>query len=91
MIEEVKNYPCIWNVSSTEFRDRPKKEECWKRVAAVLGRDDYSVTKKSHIDGKKDDSDYLFCMSLVGELKELTPKKRKKAKLSVVQLLLDLD
>ena len=39
MIEEVKNYPCIWNISSTDFKDRSKKEESWKRIAAQLRSD----------------------------------------------------
>lgn len=39
MIEEVKNYPSIWNVSSTDFKDRSKKEESWKRIGAQLRSD----------------------------------------------------
>ena len=38
-----------------------------------------------------DDSDTLFCKSLVGQFNDLTPRDRKKVKIQIMQLMLDLD
>lgn len=36
IIEEVRKYPCIWDVSSHSHKDKFKKIEAWKRVSSAL-------------------------------------------------------
>ena len=38
LIEEARRYPCIWNVSLNCNKDKPKKLEAWRRIAAVLNQ-----------------------------------------------------
>ena len=38
LIEEVRKYPCIWNIASSSHKDKPKKMEAWRRIAAVLNQ-----------------------------------------------------
>lgn len=36
LIEEVRKYPCIWNISLKSNRDKPKKMEAWRRISTSL-------------------------------------------------------
>ena len=36
LIEEIRKYPCIWDISSKSNKERPKKIEAWKRICASL-------------------------------------------------------
>ena len=36
LIEEVRRYPCLWNISLAFHKDKPKKQEAWRRISAVL-------------------------------------------------------
>ncbi|XP_046863255.1 uncharacterized protein LOC124457000 [Xenia sp. Carnegie-2017] len=36
LIEEVRKYPCIWNVSSKLHKDKPRKLEALRRISAAL-------------------------------------------------------
>jgi hypothetical protein len=36
LIEEVRRYPCLWNISLASHKDKPKKQEAWRRISAVL-------------------------------------------------------
>lgn len=36
LIEEVRKYPCIWNVSSKSHKDKPRKMEAWRRISGAL-------------------------------------------------------
>lgn len=38
LIEEVRQYPCVWNVSSNSYKDKPKKMEAWRRISAALNQ-----------------------------------------------------
>ena len=36
LIEEVRNYPCVWDVSARSYKEKPKKVEAWRRMSSVL-------------------------------------------------------
>ena len=36
LIEEVRKYPCIWDISCKSHKDKFKKMEAWRRVLAAL-------------------------------------------------------
>ena len=36
LIEEIRKYPCIWDISSKSNKERPKKIEAWKRICAFF-------------------------------------------------------
>ena len=38
LIEAVREYPCLYNSRSPEFKVQLKKENAWKAVAEVLER-----------------------------------------------------
>jgi hypothetical protein len=33
LVAQVKDYPCLYDVTSKEFKDQPKKIIAWKRIA----------------------------------------------------------
>lgn len=35
--EAVRNYPCLYDKSSDDFKDTNKKNLCWKDVAEAVG------------------------------------------------------
>ena len=36
LIEEVRNYPCLWNTKSRTFKESNRKQQCWTKVASKL-------------------------------------------------------
>ena len=36
LIEEVRNYDCLWNTTSRAFKETPKKAEAWRQISAKL-------------------------------------------------------
>ena len=44
LICEIEDKPVLWNVFSDEYRDRVKKSEAWREVAAKLQRDQTEVS-----------------------------------------------
>lgn len=38
LIEEVRRYPCVWNVTLNSNKDKPKKMEAWRRISAALNQ-----------------------------------------------------
>ena len=36
LIEEFGHYPCIWNISLSSHKDKPKKQEAWRRISSAL-------------------------------------------------------
>ena len=39
IIEEVKKYPCLWDVKVRSFKETPKKKLAWTKVAEALFSD----------------------------------------------------
>lgn len=39
LIELVRDYPCLWNTTCRSFKEKPKKDEAWRRICLVLGID----------------------------------------------------
>ena len=37
LAEAVRNYPCLYDKSSDDFKDTNKKKLCWKDVAEAVG------------------------------------------------------
>ena len=37
LIEAVREYPCLWQVTSKSYKDVKAKENSWKAVAAQVG------------------------------------------------------
>ena len=38
MIEAVRDFPCLWQVSSRSYKDIRAKENAWKAVALKVGQ-----------------------------------------------------
>ena len=36
LVEEVKKYPCLWDVRARSFKETPKKKLAWLKVAQAL-------------------------------------------------------
>ena len=36
LIQEVRKYPCVWNISIKSYKNRPKKMEAWRRISTSL-------------------------------------------------------
>ena len=36
LIEEVRKYPCIWDITSKAHKEKPKKVEAWRRISASM-------------------------------------------------------
>ena len=36
LIEEVREFPCIWDTSSWSYKDQRARENAWKHVAQVV-------------------------------------------------------
>lgn len=36
LIDEIRKYPCIWNISSKAHKDKYKIAEAWRRLSAAL-------------------------------------------------------
>ena len=53
--------------------------------------DDNEKQKPTVVEKVEEDSDTLFCKSLISTFQELTPKKKKKARVKVLKVLCDLD
>ena len=68
LISEIEDKPVLWNVFSDEYKDRVKKSEAWREVAAKLPRDQTEVSVSPTVQC------YLFfdhcfcCVSLVDEI-----------------------
>ena len=39
LVEEVRNYPCLWDVTSRAFKENRKKQEAWRRISIKLNID----------------------------------------------------
>ena len=39
LIEEVRQYPCLWNTSARSFRETPKKQQAWRNIGVKLSVD----------------------------------------------------
>ena len=49
------------------------------------------IDKNKEIEKERNDPDELFCKSLVSSFKGLTKKKKKQAKIKVLQIFLDME
>jgi len=46
LIEEVRKYPCLWDVKARSFKETPKKKIAWIKVSEALNSDGkYSIFK----------------------------------------------
>ena len=36
LIEDVREFPCIWNTCSRSYKDQRARENAWKHVAQVV-------------------------------------------------------
>ena len=36
LIEEIREFPCIWDTSSRSYKDQRAREDAWKHVAQVV-------------------------------------------------------
>lgn len=39
LIQEVKKYPCIWDVNNESYRDRVAVFEAWKEISKTVNND----------------------------------------------------
>lgn len=77
-----------------EYHSRSRKKSNEMAVDALIAKalcDDNEKQKPTVVEKVEEDSDTLFCKSLISTFQELTPKKRKKARVKVLQVLCDLD
>ena len=56
LIEEVRQYPCLWDTHCRSFKETPKKNEAWQRIS-----------KKLQFDGMYP---YFFCMVIENKVEE---------------------
>ncbi|XP_057297481.1 uncharacterized protein LOC130629394 [Hydractinia symbiolongicarpus] len=38
-IEEVRKFPCLWNIYSTDYKDRNIKNNAWQELARIFQKD----------------------------------------------------
>ena len=77
---------------TTNIENNRKRKPSAQAVDALLVKalmDDKNDQKT--MEPTDSDTDSLFCKSLIGQLKDLSPINRKKAKISIMQLLLEFE
>lgn len=37
LIEEVENYPCLYNIRNQNYRNGTLKQQIWEKIAQILG------------------------------------------------------
>lgn len=38
LIEEVRQYPCLYDLSDSKYSDNSKKDEAWRQISANLNQ-----------------------------------------------------
>lgn len=57
LIKKIKNYPCIWDVNSKEYKDMDLKRLTWRKVTEYVYKDIWPKLTESE---KQDKSNFFF-------------------------------
>ena len=79
--------------SSNYSERRKRKQDTSEMVDALLVKalhDDSQQLGKKENNHDQDDPDSLFCRSIIGQMKQLTPKMRNKARCKISQVMFEL-
>lgn len=82
--------PTVSKNSTAGKKKRGTSDEVDALLIKALS-EDTSAKNKSDNKYEMHDPEYAFCMSIIPELKQLSSKNRKKAKIAIMQTLTDLD
>lgn len=56
LIVKIKNYPCLWDVSSKEYKDKDLKRLTWRKVTEYV----YKETWSNLTENEKQDKSNCF-------------------------------